>query len=338
MSETERGLPMKIIERYKVPTGDILIVQGAKGKLEMLSLGDYGKDVNVQAAFLGLERTPPPVTHTAMLPLETKWVITISTQYGCSMGCTFCDVPQVGPGVNATFKDLVRQVLTGVKLHPEVQGSARLNVHFARMGEPTFNPHVLDVAKWLKDHVDPEYNVHPVVSTMMPTHAWLKTFIHTWMRIKNRLYAGNAGLQISVNSTNPRELEEMFNGRAHTLPEIAGIMAGIIPNGRKIALNFAVAEYEIDPAELLRWFDPDDYMIKLTPTHKTRSAEEHGIRTPGDYTTVYPYEEHERQLRQAGYDVLVFIASEYEDMGRITCGNAILAGTKPEVPHEKLAS
>jgi len=36
------------------------------------------------------------------------------------------------------------------------------------MGEPTWNPNVLDCAKWLKEHIDPEFKVHPVVSTMMP--------------------------------------------------------------------------------------------------------------------------------------------------------------------------
>ena len=39
---------MKIIRHLKVPTGDILVVEGNKGKLEMLSLGDYGKDVNLK--------------------------------------------------------------------------------------------------------------------------------------------------------------------------------------------------------------------------------------------------------------------------------------------------
>jgi len=75
---------------------------------------------------------------------------------------------------------------------------------------------------------------------------WLKTFIHTWMRIKNRLLRGEAGLQISINSTNEDERKTMFSGNACTLSKICEIMEGIIPNGRKITLNFAVAEYEGD--------------------------------------------------------------------------------------------
>lgn len=330
---------MKILRHLKVPTGDILVVQGEKGQLEMLSLGDYGKEVNLKADFMGLTRNLGQVQHCQLLPLTEKWVVTISTQYGCSMNCSFCDVPKVGPGKNATFKDLIHQVLTGVKLHTEITWTNRLNVHFARMGEPTWNPNVLDAAKWMKEHLDAEYKVHPVVSTMMPkNNIWLKTFIHTWMRIKNRLYLGNAGLQLSINSTNEQERTAMFSGNALTLKAISKIMEGIIPAGRKITLNFAVADYEINPDTLLEYFDPDYFIIKLTPMHKTAEAIKQGIKTDGDYTTYQPYQFIENQLKNAGYDVLVFIASEYEDLGRITCGNAILSGTLPECPYKELLS
>lgn len=326
---------MKILQRFKVPTGDILVVNGKKGKLELVSLGDYGKEVNVKCDAMGLTNKPKRVKHTEMLSLAEKWVITISTQYGCSMNCTFCDVPKVGAGKNATYKDLIKQVLQGIYLHPMIKTTKRLNIHFARMGEPTWNPNVLDAAKWLKEHLNPEYKVHPVVSTMMPKkNEWLRTFIHTWMRIKNRLYNGNAGLQLSINSTSDRERNKMFNNNSCSFSEIAKIMRGIIPNGRKITLNFAVADYEINPNILLNYFDPDDYIIKLTPMHKTETAIQNGIETKGDYTTYHPYDNHEHELIKAGYDVIVFIASKYEDLGMITCGNAVLTGKKPQVPYK----
>lgn len=328
---------MKILRRLTVPTGDICVVEGSKGKLEMLSLGDYGKEVNLKCDVLGLTRDIDKVDHTNLLPLEEKWVVTISTQYGCSMKCEFCDVPKVGPGRNATERDLIGQVLTAIKIHPEVKSTKRLNIHFARMGEPTWNPNVLEATKWFKTHLDPEYKIHPVVSTMMPrNNEWLKTFIHTWMRMKNRLLNGEAGLQISVNSTNEDERRKMFSGNASSLEQIGKIMEGIIPNGRKITLNFAVAGYEIDPTVLLKYFDPEDYIIKLTPMHKTIQALNNGIETVGDYTSSYPYLSIENELKKAGYDVLVFVASEYEDLGRITCGNAILSGTLPLVPYTEI--
>ncbi len=320
---------MKITKRVQVPTGDILIVEGEKGLLECLSLGDYGKDVNIKSDALGLSREIERVEHTKLLPLSDKWVITLSTQYGCSMNCNFCDVPAVGPGINATQNDLIRQVLTCIKLHPEITTTKRLNIHYARMGEPTWNPNVLDTTKWFKTHIDPEYKIHPVVSTMMPrNNIWLKTFIHTWMRMKNRLLGGEAGLQLSINSTDENERKEMFHNNACSLEEIHQIMDGIIPNGRKITLNFALANWRVDPEVLLKYFDPQDYIIKITPMHKTNEAIKNSIRTDGDYTAYYPYKEIEAQLKGSGYDVIVFIASREEDESRITCGNAILSDKK----------
>lgn len=319
---------MNIERRLLVPTGQILVVTGAKGRLEVLSLGDYGQGVN-------LNQHKPVPDGLPVMPLTEKWVVTISTQYGCGMGCEFCDVPRVGGGRNATFGDMTGQILTALTLPGVPNHTKRLNVHFARMGEPTWNPAVLDCGKWIAEHLGDAYNPHPVVSTIMPRrNEWLKTFIHTWMRIKNRVYRGNAGLQLSINSTDEAERERMFNGNSCTLLDIAEIMRGIVPVGRKITLNFAVAEYIIDPDVLLRWFSPEWYVIKLTPMHKTGMATANGIETKGDYTTPEPFLDLESRLKAAGYDVLVFIASHDEDAGRITCGNAILSGTVPHTFQE----
>lgn len=108
---------MKIIN---VPTGNICIMEGEKNKsLEFLSIGDYGKNANVKADFLGLTDEIQGVPNGDIMPLEEKWVCTISSQYGCSMKCKFCDVPKVGSGINATYNDLNNQVINALKLHPE---------------------------------------------------------------------------------------------------------------------------------------------------------------------------------------------------------------------------
>jgi len=325
------NLPIR--EHIKVPTGDILIVDGAKGPLELLSIGDYGKDVNLKCKAMGLTREIEKVEHQKMLPLEEKWVITISTQYGCSMGCTFCDVPKVGPGKNASHLDMIGQVEAGMDLHPEVTHSDRLNVHYARMGEPTWNPAVITSAVVLGQLTHfKAFMVHPVVSTMMPrNNKGLAEFITRWMEVKNLIYQGNAGLQLSINSTNEQQRTEMFNDNALDLKSIGQLMLPHKPVGRKITLNFAVVDdYEIDPDVLLSsGFDPDRFIVKLTPMHKTTTALANDLETSGDYTTSQPYQAHEDRLIAAGYDVLVFVASEAEDLGRITCGNAILSGTRP---------
>jgi 23S rRNA (adenine2503-C2)-methyltransferase len=249
------------------------------------------------------------------------------------MGCKFCDVPKVGVGRNATYNDLFNQIVSCLLLHTEIAATKRLNIHFARMGEPTWNISVVDAAAYLTGIFhNQNFHIHPVVSTMMPkNNNSLSYFINSWIYIKNDLLNGEAGLQISINSTNENERNNMFSGNSLSLENISKIMkehTKII--GRKITLNFAVADYEINPEILLKYFDPDIYLCKLTPMHKTFTALSNGIRTSGDYTRYYPYEEIEKNLKEYGYDVLVFIASKEEDLGRITCGNAILSGTLPE--------
>ena len=109
---------MEIKKKIVVPTGEIYTAIGEKGMLEFLTVGDYGKNANIKADFLGITRDLNGVPNGEPMPLTEKWVITISTQYGCSMGCKFCDVTKVGIGRNATFNDLKGEVLTAIKQHP----------------------------------------------------------------------------------------------------------------------------------------------------------------------------------------------------------------------------
>lgn len=309
---------MKTLRNIVVPTGNIFIVQGERGRLECLSLGDYGQAVNLNQH--------KKVEHTALLPLEEKWVCTVSTQYGCSSGCRFCDVPKCGPGINATLDDIVNQVNVVRDFHNEIDSTKRFNIHYARMGEPTWNPAVLDSAILLK-HILPSFHVHPVVSTMMPArNKDLEHFIWKWVQIKNDYYSGEAGLQLSINSTDEGERSYMFSGSALRVNDISEMMKRMDkPNGRKYTLNFAIAGYKIDADILASLFNPDYFVCKLTPMHKTLAATRNGIETDGDYTESYPYEEDEYRLRKAGFDVLTFIASKEEDESRITCGNAVLS-------------
>jgi len=331
---------MKIIKNIKVPTGNILIGDGEKGKIEFLSIGDYGKEKNVKASFMSLDNEIEGVPNGDIMPLEKKWVVTISTQYGCSMGCKFCDVPKVGHGKNATLSDLNNQIIKAIKLHPEITGTDRLNIHFARMGEPTFNEGVLHCAQNIKKVIYPYLGnslIHPVVSTMMPKqNRNLLRYLKHWCILKNKFYRGNAGLQFSINSTSDSQRNYLFSGRAHMLKDVADMALRLPdPVGRKYALNFALSDSSIINASLLaKLFSPKKFMTKITPLHMTTACSTNDIKTTGGYTSYTPYKKIEEELKDAGFDVLVFIPSIDEDLGRITCGNAILSGTVPETEYE----
>lgn len=294
---------MKIKKKIVVPTGEIYTAMGEKGLLEFLTVGDYGKNANIKADFLGITRDLNGVPNGEPMPLTEKWVITISTQYGCSMGCKFCDVPKVGIGRNATFNDLKEEALTAIKQHPEVKHTKRLNIHYARMGEPTWNANVL---------------LHAIC-------------------IKNEFYKGDAGLQFSINTTNDEERNYLFSGSSLSLGEVSEIGKSLpMPVGRKYALNFALADdTHIDGKRLRELFNPDKFMCKITPLHRTNSCDENDLHTSGGYELFTPYKAVEEDLKDNGFDVIVFVPSYDEDNGLITCGNAILSGKVPTSSYQE---
>lgn len=333
---------MEIIKNLKVPTGNICVVEGDKGKLEFLSIGDYGKNANIKADFLGITRELNGVPNGIVEPLEEKWVITLSTQYGCNSRCVFCDVPKVGKGANATYDDLKNQIELALMLHPEVESTKRLNIHFARMGEPSWNPNVIEVTKNLKS-ITKEFigdsQVHPVFTTMFPkNNNLLIPLLLEFAQLKNELFNGEAGIQFSINSTDDTQRDKMFGGSSLSLKEISDIGKMLpTPNGRKYTINIALAdEYEINPVRLKELFPPHRFMVKITPLHKTISCQENGITTTLGYQEYTPYKPTEKALKDVGFDVLIFIPSHDEDMSRITCGNVILSGSSPEVEYSEV--
>jgi len=330
------------MKKYTLPTGYLIVDDYSKGKLETLSIGDYGKAVNVKADFLGYTKEINGVPNVPCMPLTEKWVITLSTQYGCVMKCNFCDVPNVSWQGNATFDDLKMQFFNAVKCFPEIKYTERLNIHFARMGEPIFNKAVFEFARWLyksKDIIQHSLGlrievIHPVLTTSLPKDfSGLEDKLYEWCSIKNDLYNGQAGLQFSINSTSPSQRDEMFGGMAMDLIHFSKL-AENLPNpiGRKYCLNFAYStDYEIDAQFLSTLFDKEKFMCKITPIHNNNSCRDNNISTIGGYDSYLPYRKPEDDLKRAGFDVLVFVPSMDEENGLVTCGNAVLGGSEIKV-------
>jgi len=333
------------MKKIELATGVLFIDKYSKGELETLSIGDYGKAHNIKAKFLGYNRDINGVPNISIMPLSEKWVVTLSTQYGCTQKCTFCDVPNVKFKGNATYEDLMNQLYSAIKMFPNVSYTERLNIHYARMGEPMMNTkevfyHAIkmgntkfkyDIQEQLGLRIEV---IHPVFTTMLPKSKDLEgeIFYHLqeWCRIKNDIYKGQAGLQLSINSTNEKQRQEMFNGSAHTLEDIAKVCRHLDePIGRKYCLNFALADnYEVNAKKLAELFDTRFWMVKMTPIHENNACEENGIQTFNGYNSFESYSKAESDLIEVGFDVLIFVPSEDEENGTITCGNAILGGSE----------
>ena len=299
-------------------------------KLEFLTVGDYGKENNIKADFLGLHKEINGVANIEV-DLTKKWVATISTQKGCPMKCKFCDCPRFGFHGNATVHELAYEIQTILE-GETIDHTERFNVHFARMGEPTFNWNVIDFAKNVLKPLVGKYikakTIHPVVSTMLPkSNKRLEEFILNWCDIKNEEYNGEAGLQFSINSTDDEQRNDQFSGMSLSLAEISDLAKKLpMPNGRKYTLNFAVtASTILDAKRLSELFDKNKFIVKITPIHETNSAITNGFDVTTSYTDYDVYRKFEQPLVADGWDVIVFVPSKEEDSDRITCGNALIA-------------
>ena len=319
------------MEIVKTHTGKIYV--DVDRKLEFLTVGDYGKENNIKADFLGLHKEINGVEHHEV-DLSDKWVATISTQKGCPMKCQFCDCPKYGFHGNASVEDMMYEVATILE-HEDVKSTKRFNVHFARMGEPSLNPNVLTFAEHnlkplVKKYIKAD-TIHPVVSTMLPkNHQFLEHFIKRWRYIKNEVYNGEAGLQFSINSTDEKQRAEQFNNMSLSLSQISALAKKLpMPKGRKYTLNFAVtADTILDAKILSELFDKEMFIVKITPIHKTNAAVKNGFGVTTEYTDYDVYRKFEAPLLDEGWDVIVFVPSQEEDSDRITCGNALIATNK----------
>ena len=298
--------------------------------LEYLYVGDYGKENNIKASFLGYDKRINEVKHHDV-DITDKLVVTVSSQKGCPMNCNFCDCPKLGFKGNATLPELVTEIMSGVALSGIKHGK-RLNVHYARMGEPTFNLNVITSAEYIAKMLGDENSdvtfdeYHPVVSTMMPkTNKNLKEFLHKWVET-GFVYGGEDGfgLQFSINTLDEDDRNAMFRNRSMSLQEISDVIRELpMPKKRKYTLNFAVtSKSNLDVDLMNKYFDKEKCIVKITPIHETVEAVDEGYEIVKDFDV---YEKFEQPLVDDGWDVIVFVPSKEEDADRITCGNSLIA-------------
>ena len=295
------------MEIVRTHTGKIYVDRDKK--LEFLTVGDYGKENNIKADFLGLTKEINGVQHHEV-DLSDKWVATISTQKGCPMHCKFCDCPTFGFFGNASREELAYAI--GL----ENKGLE----YFAEY----------DLRDLVKEYISAD-TIHPVVSTMLPKgNHRLVEYLLRWCYIKNEVYQGEAGLQFSINSTDEEQRKNQFSDKSLSLVEIAEIVKKLpVPVGRKYTLNFAVTKDTILDAEVLdNLFNKNHFIVKITPIHETHTALDNGFDVTTSYDDYDVYRQFEQPLVKQGWDVIVFVPSKEEDSDRITCGNALIAGKK----------
>jgi 23S rRNA (adenine2503-C2)-methyltransferase len=262
-----------------------------------------------------VEAVSPP------LPREKKWVLLVSTMFGCPVGCMMCDAGGYYHGKTTAQMIFDQLDFLIYKRFPDGQVPARqLKIQFARMGEPALNPNVLTVLEQLPERYNAP-GLMPSISTIAPRGA--NKFFERLIEIKSEKYTGgNFQFQFSLHTTDPGLRDKIIPVKKWSFREMADYGERFFSAGdRKITLNFALAQnLTVDPAILLEHFTPEQYLIKITPLNPTYKASANRLASyidPRQGTGHYPVIE---ALREAGYEVILSIGEVEENFIGSNCG------------------
>jgi 23S rRNA (adenine2503-C2)-methyltransferase len=294
---------------------EVLRVSGDPDVAEVAVLRFRGDDRHQVETVDGL--TPP-------LPRARKWIINLSTQFGCPVGCPFCDAASAFHG-NLRVDELMAQVAWALDRHPGVEARCdKLKVHFARMGEPALNDAVPEAMALLPERI-PTPGLWACVATVAPRRreAWFERLLE----VKEAHFRGRFQLQFSMQSTDPLARARLIPIPHWSFDEVADYGARFHqPGDRKPVLNFALArDVPFDPRVISRAFDPARFALKLTPVNPTTRGREQGFETRLRAGRDEELRAAVARLAAQGYDVIVSVGDEREDEIGSNCGQAVRA-------------
>jgi len=274
-----------------------------------------------------VESIQPPI------PREDKWVLLVSTMFGCPIGCSMCDAGGHYQG-KPTRKQILEQIDFLVrKRYPDGTIPAKqFKIQFARMGEPTLNPAVLEVLDELPDLYHAP-GLMPSISTVAPKGC--DDFLEQLMDIKyNRYSKGKFQFQFSIHTTDETLRDQIIPVKKWSFAQMKTYGERFYsPGDRKVTLNFALAQdMPVDPQILLNHFDPEIFLIKITPLNPTYQAMENQLSSYIDPNIADNGYEIVEALKLSGYQVIVSIGEVEENLIGSNCGQYIkrhLAATNP---------
>jgi 23S rRNA (adenine2503-C2)-methyltransferase len=265
-------------------------------------------------------------------PRKEKWVFLVSVLYGCPVRCSMCDAggDYSGP---LSKEDIFAQIdYLARSRYPDAQVPAKkFKIQFARMGEPTLNPAVIEVLRELPT-LYPNPGLLPALSTVAPIQG--KSFMEKLLQVKQRLYQdGRFQLQFSIHSTDNTVRDRIIPVEKWSFEEIAAFGERFWQEGdRKITLNFAVAKgFPFETDILKKHFDPNHFLIKITPVNPTYEARKNSLESyidphepDAEYSIV-------SSLKKAGFDVIVSIGEVEENHIGSNCGQYVRRHMKSKI-------
>ena len=259
-----------------------------------------------------VESVQPPLSR------EKKWVLIISSLFGCCINCQFCDAGGNYEG-KLSEKELLAQIDYMVKnRYPDgIIPVEKFKIQFARMGEPSLNSNVLNVL-WKMPEIYDAPGLMPSISTVAP--AGTDKFFEELLEIKNKLYKDKFQMQFSIHTTDLERRDWLIPVKKWSFKAISDYGNDFYRQGeKKITLNFALADnLSVNPQELLKYFSPEKFLIKITPVNPTFKAVSNKLNSH----KLLKNKEHEiiQNLNKAGYDVILSIGELEENLIGSNCG------------------
>ena len=256
-------------------------------------------------------------------PRRDKWIVNFSTQYGCPVGCPFCDAGFRYRG-NVPADVMLEQVEQVLERHPPQlrRQCGKLKVHFARMGEPALNPAVLEVLERLPSLI-PNPQLWGCVASVAPqgAEAWFEGLL----AVKRELFEGRFQLQFSLNTTSAEHRRRLTPYPHQPMSWVSAYGQRFFERGdRRVVLNFALAAgVPFDPAVVAEHFDPACFAVKLTPLNPTHQGRERGLDTVLSAASPEVMRAAVSRLHALGFDVVVSIGDPREDQVGSNCGQAV---------------
>lgn len=297
-----------------------ILSQTENSDLATVYLGETGSG----KTFEFVESVQPPY------PREKKWVIIVSTLFGCPVGCPICDAGNFYNG-KLSEDEILAQIdfLVTRRFANRIISSEKFKIQFARMGDPAFNMSVIGVLEKLPRLYNAP-GLLPSISTVAPHGC--DVFFKRLIELKRELYQGRFQLQFSIHTTDTKLRDRLIPVKKWGFDKIAEYGERFFDKGdRKITLNFALEKNSpLDPEILLKHFDPKLFLIKITPVNPTYRASQNGLVSYIDPDSDNDNCDIENRLLSSGYDVIISIGETIENFIGSNCGQFVTRHLKAD--------
>ena len=265
-----------------------------------------------------VESVQPPI------PRNEKWVLIVSTLFGCPVKCKMCDAGGDYKD-KLTSEEIIEEIdyMVSKRFPDRNIPVSKFKIQFARMGDPALNNNVLDVLEKLPQIYNAP-GLIPSISTIAPKNS--ENFLERLINIKNRLYSnGRFQLQFSVHTTDNKKRDELIPVSKMSFQEISDYGKRFYKKGdKKITLNFAMSKgYPVDVDIVRKYFNPYKFIIKLTPVNPTNSALCNELISEIDACNPSSADIIVNNFRLKGYDVILSIGEVEENRIGSNCGQFV---------------